>query len=283
MPSPYAAPRAPRRRRRLLWAPRPRGRGVREPAERPAARGCAVHGEPASDAVAVVRTGPGWRALLLARALLGRRRKLVALHFIVHPHRGRLRDRVSDGLDRWAVRRALRRASCSPPMSSASARGATGSGRSASRWCRGRRASSPRASSPRRRPPVRCWPAAARSATGRRCSPPRWARTGRSPWCARPRTCPRCAAGLGHHRDGSVRDRGPRARGAPGPGIGACGGHARRGGQSGSRAADGRRRRRRAGGDHRGEGAARLPRARRRPRSSSRPATRRRCAPRSTA
>lgn len=61
-----------------------------------------------SDAVAVVRTGPGWRALLLARALLGRRRKLVALHFIVHPHRGRLRDRVWDGLDRWAVRRALR-------------------------------------------------------------------------------------------------------------------------------------------------------------------------------
>ena len=61
-----------------------------------------------ADAIAVVRTGPGWRALLLARALLGRRRKLVALHFIVHPHRGRLRDRVWDRLDVWAVRRALR-------------------------------------------------------------------------------------------------------------------------------------------------------------------------------
>lgn len=60
------------------------------------------------DAIAVVRTGPGWRALLLARALLGRRRKLVALHFIVHPHRGRLRDRAWDRVDVWAVRRALR-------------------------------------------------------------------------------------------------------------------------------------------------------------------------------
>lgn len=61
-----------------------------------------------ADAVAVVRTGPGWRALLLARALLGRRRKLVALHFIVHPSRGRLRDRVWDRIDVWAVRRSLR-------------------------------------------------------------------------------------------------------------------------------------------------------------------------------
>jgi hypothetical protein len=61
-----------------------------------------------SDAVAVVRTGPGWRALLLLRALLGRRRKLVALQFIVHPHRARLRDRVWERVDAWAVRRALR-------------------------------------------------------------------------------------------------------------------------------------------------------------------------------
>jgi hypothetical protein len=60
-----------------------------------------------ADTIAVVRTGSGWRALLLLRALLGRRRKLVALQFIVHPDRGRLRDRVWDRLDVWAVRRAL--------------------------------------------------------------------------------------------------------------------------------------------------------------------------------
>lgn len=61
-----------------------------------------------ADAIAVVRTGPGWRALLLLRALFGRRRKLVALQFIVHPHRGRRRDRLWDRADVWAVRRALR-------------------------------------------------------------------------------------------------------------------------------------------------------------------------------
>jgi hypothetical protein len=61
-----------------------------------------------ADAIAVVRTGPGWRALLLLRALLGRRRKLVALQFIVHPDRGRMRDRIWDRADVWAVRRALR-------------------------------------------------------------------------------------------------------------------------------------------------------------------------------
>lgn len=62
--------------------------------------------------VAVIRTEPGWRTLLLLRALLGRRRKLVALHFIVHPHRstgvGAIVDRLWRPLDRFAVRRAVR-------------------------------------------------------------------------------------------------------------------------------------------------------------------------------
>ena len=64
------------------------------------------------DAIAVVRTEPGWRTLLLARALLGRRRKLVALHLIVHPWRehgaGRLVDRAWARVERRALRRALR-------------------------------------------------------------------------------------------------------------------------------------------------------------------------------
>lgn len=64
------------------------------------------------ESIAVIRTEPGWRTLLLLRALLGRRRKLVALHFIVHPHRsagpGALFDRLWAPLDRLAVRRALR-------------------------------------------------------------------------------------------------------------------------------------------------------------------------------
>jgi hypothetical protein len=55
-------------------------------------------------AVVVIRTDPGWRTLLLLRALFGRRRKLVVLQFIVHPGTGRAWDAV----DRWAVRRALR-------------------------------------------------------------------------------------------------------------------------------------------------------------------------------
>lgn len=61
-----------------------------------------------ADAIATVRTGPGWRTLVLLRALLGRRHKLVALQFIVHPHRGRRRDRAWGRVDVWAVRRALR-------------------------------------------------------------------------------------------------------------------------------------------------------------------------------
>jgi glycosyltransferase involved in cell wall biosynthesis len=56
-----------------------------------------------ADAIGVIRTGDGWRSVLLLRALLGRRRKLVAFQFLVHPGQGRLWDRI----DRWAVRRAL--------------------------------------------------------------------------------------------------------------------------------------------------------------------------------
>jgi hypothetical protein len=56
-----------------------------------------------ADAIGVVRTGAGWRSLLLLRALFGRRRKLVAIQFIVHPGQGGTWDRI----DRWAVRRAL--------------------------------------------------------------------------------------------------------------------------------------------------------------------------------
>lgn len=53
--------------------------------------------------IAVVRAQAGWRTLLLLRALFGRERKLVALHFIVHPGGGR----IWRSIDRWAVRRAL--------------------------------------------------------------------------------------------------------------------------------------------------------------------------------
>lgn len=56
-----------------------------------------------ADRIALIRHDPGWRSLLALRALLGRRRKLVALHFIEpRPVRG-LRGRG----DRWATRRAL--------------------------------------------------------------------------------------------------------------------------------------------------------------------------------
>jgi Glycosyl transferases group 1 len=63
------------------------------------------------DAVVMIRTDRGWRSLLLLRALLGRRRKLVALHFIDHPDRrggvGGLADRAWRPVDRWATRRAV--------------------------------------------------------------------------------------------------------------------------------------------------------------------------------
>jgi hypothetical protein len=64
------------------------------------------------ETVAVIRTGPGWRSLLLLRALLGRRRKLVVLHFLVHPEPEgglpRALYRLWDPIDRLAIRRATR-------------------------------------------------------------------------------------------------------------------------------------------------------------------------------
>jgi hypothetical protein len=51
----------------------------------------------------VTRNDPGWRTLLLLRALLGRRPKLVVAHWIEHPG-GRA------PLERWAARRAVARA-----------------------------------------------------------------------------------------------------------------------------------------------------------------------------
>jgi glycosyltransferase involved in cell wall biosynthesis len=71
------------------------------------------------DLVAVIRADRGWRSLLLLRALLGRRRKLVVLHFIDHPLRGSgiaaVFDRLWRGVDRWAVRRAVLRAQVLSP------------------------------------------------------------------------------------------------------------------------------------------------------------------------
>lgn len=57
-------------------------------------------------AVAVIRHDPGWRTLLLARALLGRRRKLVVFQFFDHQTRS-ARGRVLAWIERWALRRAL--------------------------------------------------------------------------------------------------------------------------------------------------------------------------------
>jgi len=60
----------------------------------------------------VIRTGPGWRTLLVLRALLGRRRKLVVLHFLVHPPPDgplrRLGYHLWEPVDRFAIRRAMR-------------------------------------------------------------------------------------------------------------------------------------------------------------------------------
>lgn len=58
-------------------------------------------------AVVVVRLDPGWRSLLLLRALLGRQPKLVVLQFLLLPDRGRLADRLWRRVDRWAVPRAV--------------------------------------------------------------------------------------------------------------------------------------------------------------------------------
>ncbi len=54
------------------------------------------------DRVAVLYNDPGWRSLLVARALLGRRRKLVVFQFLDLPKSGPRR-----GFERWALRRAL--------------------------------------------------------------------------------------------------------------------------------------------------------------------------------
>jgi len=63
------------------------------------------------DAVAVIRADASWRTLLLMRALFGRRRKLVILHFIDHPPRagglGRAVDLLWRLIDRWATARAM--------------------------------------------------------------------------------------------------------------------------------------------------------------------------------
>ncbi len=59
-------------------------------------------------AIALVRQDRGWRTLLLARALFGRRRKLIALQFIVPPEDDGDLARLRARLERWAVRRALR-------------------------------------------------------------------------------------------------------------------------------------------------------------------------------
>jgi glycosyltransferase involved in cell wall biosynthesis len=65
-------------------------------------------------AVVVVRVDPGWRSLLLLRALLGRRPKLVALQFLLlaAPAGGwrRRAELLWRRVDRWAVPRAVRTA-----------------------------------------------------------------------------------------------------------------------------------------------------------------------------
>lgn len=57
-------------------------------------------------AVAMIRYDRGWRTLLLVRALLGRRRKLVVFQFFDHPPAGS-GGRLWRRLDRWALRRSL--------------------------------------------------------------------------------------------------------------------------------------------------------------------------------
>jgi hypothetical protein len=63
------------------------------------------------DAIAVVRHDPGWRSLLLGRAIFGTSRKLVVLQLIDHPPRaslpGRLIDLAWGRLEAWGLRRAL--------------------------------------------------------------------------------------------------------------------------------------------------------------------------------
>jgi glycosyltransferase involved in cell wall biosynthesis len=91
--------------------------GVPSPLARLAARFGPVRGillfgaSVRSDAVAMIRADPGWRSLLLLRALLGRRPKLVAFHLLdLRPRRGAIVDRLWRPVERWALRRALRAA-----------------------------------------------------------------------------------------------------------------------------------------------------------------------------
>lgn len=90
-------------------APRP----IRRAAEVGPVRGVLLFAESIRrPAVVVVRLDPGWRALLLLRAVLGRRRKLVVLQFLVlpPPERGwrRRAELVWRRVERWAVARAMR-------------------------------------------------------------------------------------------------------------------------------------------------------------------------------
>lgn len=66
------------------------------------------------ETLVVIRADLGWRSVLLGRALFGRRRKLVVLHFIDLPRRtggiGGLVDRAWRPVERWATRRAVRAA-----------------------------------------------------------------------------------------------------------------------------------------------------------------------------
>lgn len=67
-----------------------------------------------ADRILVTRNDPGWRSLLLLRALLGRRRKLAVAHWIEHPGgRAPLEDR--------AARRAVERAQALTPFEAARA------------------------------------------------------------------------------------------------------------------------------------------------------------------
>jgi hypothetical protein len=61
-------------------------------------------------AVAVNRYDPGWRSLLLLRALFGRRRKLVVLQFFDHPVPRTFGALLARTVERWALRRTLARA-----------------------------------------------------------------------------------------------------------------------------------------------------------------------------
>ncbi len=61
-------------------------------------------------AVAMNRYDPGWRTLLVARALFGRRRKLVVFQFFDHPPARTFRALLWRSVDRWALRRSLARA-----------------------------------------------------------------------------------------------------------------------------------------------------------------------------